>query len=227
LSRYAEMFKDPAMGGFMRKQLEAQFKVLYDDLLDSEELSQEERDQLEELLIGKQMVAASMGMKAMNSSLTKQEREEITASMKEKIKEYDAAVREVYGDELADKLRLYEKSTGERQELNAYKKALASENLELPFETEEKLMAVMFEERNAFSFSNGLSSTNPRSFNNMDQGKLDTFKDEYVQLQEKINARVAEILDEEQMEVFRNNQGKYLTGVEGMMRMSLRGSGSK
>ncbi len=220
-SSVAKMFEDPAMQGVLRQQMEGQVKAMFGDLLDSFEFEPKERANLETILIDKLMIAASKGIKAMDQSLSADERKEAAALVESEMNAFDARIREDYGDEIADKVKLYEESSFERQELTAFKSALAQKGLELPFETEEELMAVMYEERKAFDFTHNIQDINDASvLTDLTENTYASIESEYAELHERIGTRVSDILEGESLETFRANQATYLDLLVSSMKMS-------
>lgn len=217
----ADMFEDPAMQGVIRQQIEGQIKTMFGDLLESFEFPAAEHAELESMLIEKMMLAATKGLRAMDKSLSSDERQMIAASVKDDLEAYDDRLRERFGDEVADKVKLYEESAGERQELTTFKSALAVEGLELPFETEEALMAVMYEERKAFDFTHNLQDMNDGSYlASLNEATYVAIEREYEQLHDQIRSKVGHLLDPQALEIFETNQAKNLELVVGTMRMS-------
>ena len=137
------------------------------------------------------------------------------------MKGFDTMTRDTYGDDIAAKVKLYEESTSERQELTAFKTNLTSKGLEIPFETEEQLMVVMYEERKAFGSAHNLNSTNdPTVLGNLNDNTSATIESEYVQLHERFDTRASELLEGETLDVFRANQASFRDLMVNSMRIS-------
>ena len=217
----ADMFNDPAMQGVLRQQMDAQVRTMFGDLLASLDLPAAELAELEALLTDKLMIGATKGMKTMDQSLSSDERKALADELKEELEAFDDEIREQYGNEIADKVKLYEESTSERQELGSFKSALALKGLEIPFETEEELMAVMYEERMAFKFTHNLNDSNDASvLANLNEETFAAMETDWAQLHERIDDRVQSILEGEALEAFRENQANFRKVLVSTIKMS-------
>ena len=224
----AEMLSDPAMEGVMRQQLGGQVKATFGDLLENMDLELADQEAVETLLVDKQFQLATLSFKIMNQSLPKEERDQASRQIKEVQEAFDTDIRETYGDELADKLKLYEESTPERQELMTYRSALATTNTEIPFETEEALMGIMYEERKAFDFTHDFNDqSNPDSWTNITEDKIQVMISEYEQLHGRIHNRASDILTHAQLEAFAENQASFRKLLHSSMKMSLQMMGNE
>lgn len=220
MSNMADVFNDPAMQGVIRQQIRGQVMSTFSDLLETFDLTRPEIEDLESMLTNKLMLAVTKGMKIMDKSLSTEERKDLTESMKEELEQFDATIGETYGDEIADKVKLYEESTSERQELTAFKSSLNSKGLEIPFETEEQLMAIMYEEHKNFDFTHNVNDTNdPSVLSNLNEDTFASIESEYAQLHERINARATEVLEGETLEAFTANQETLRNLMVSSMKM--------
>ncbi|MDF1789163.1 MAG: hypothetical protein P1U82_25105 [Verrucomicrobiales bacterium] len=137
------------------------------------------------------------------------------------MKGFDTVTRDTYGDDIAAKVKLYEESTSERQERTAFKTNLTSMGLEIPFETEEQLMAIMYEERKAFVFAHNYNNpTDPTVLGNLNDDTSATIEPEYVQLHERFETRAGELLEGETLDVFQANQVSFRDLMVNSMRIS-------
>ncbi len=224
----AEMLTDPAMEGVMRQQLGGQIKATFGDLLENMNLELAEKEAIETMLVDKQLKLATLSLKTMNKSLPQEERDQAKSELKEVNDAFDSEIRGTYGDELADKLKLYEESTPERQELMTFRSTLASANEEIPFETEEALMGIMYEERKAFDFTNDFNDqTDADSWSNLTQDKIDVTVSEYEQLHQRILDRATGVLTQPQLEAFSKNQAGFRKLLATSMQMSMQMMGTE
>lgn len=206
----AQMFEDPNMRGILRQQMEGQIKAMFGDLLESFELTEDDRAAIESLLVEKMMLSATQGLKAMNQNLSKEERQAFAAEFKDQTTAFDDEIRETYGDEIADKISLYEKSTNERQELAGFRSALDQKGVALDSETEETLMGIMYEERQQFPFTHDMNDPNNADvLASLNDTSVATMEEELTQLADRINVRVADVLDPEALDAFKANQESF------------------
>jgi hypothetical protein len=112
------------------------------------------------------------------------------------------------GEEKFAEFERFERSTVERQELKAFRDILETRGEELPFETEQELMAIMYEENNA-----------PKPSTRTDYNDPDAMLAAMRTVQEKVRQRASEVLTVDQLEAFAANQESYLRLIETGLRV--------
>ena len=107
----------------------------------------------------------------------------------------------------------FEDSAPERQELSTFRDVLEENGGELSFETEQKLMAIMYEARTNQDFSE-LFVIDP------EDETMRSYLRSQRALQQTIRARIGNLLTNEQLEVFEQNQNSHLEMLESSADLS-------
>lgn len=221
----SQMMDDPGMVAMIEQQQSLMIDGLFGPLFSELGLSADDTEAVRDLILEKQMAATKMGLQMMNESLSKEERKELSKAIKAETDRVNGQIEELLGAEGYGELELFEKSQPERQALQAYKQSLQGEGVQLSFDQEEALMSAMYEERTAFTFTNGdfgdQSNTDPDLIDRFNEANVDRYLGEYRQLQEQIAKRASEILSPAQMEAFKANQESMVKMQEMGMRMGL------
>ncbi len=218
----AAMFEDPNMREVIRTQMRGQVSVMYADLFEHFGLDDAEEADLEALLVDRQMDLSVHGMRMMKPEGGDEESAEALDALTAVREASDAAIAELLGAERFSEFERYEDSQSERTELAQFRDALAAQGRELSPEVEEQLMAAMYEERNAFAFSQDFDPTgqDPGSWSPASDESMETQLREYRQLQRKIADRAAGVLPAEDLAVFESNQNTFYKLMEGSLQMS-------
>jgi hypothetical protein len=223
LAGFADMFEDPSMKELMRSQLKASVGMLFGDFLEHCGLEGERRTQFEDLLLDRQMAMASLGMKGMKKGTSDEERASIQETLLEARTASNEEIKEMLGEELFNEFERYENSSSERMELNAFKEGLAREGTpELTRDQEERLMAMMYEERTAFEYSGGFDpSGNEIPQWDASTENIERIIGDHARLQSQIAARAGEVLNPEQVAAFQSNQDSFHKMMEASLRVSI------
>jgi len=229
----AKMFTDPEMKKAMRGQQGMVVRMMYADLAKELGLSAEEANQLTELLIERQMGMAGKSMELMTDAAadpTKLEAggKEINAARAD----YDAQIKGILGDEKMKKLEQYERTLGDRMQMQQYQQTLAATGAPLEEKQRTDLLQIMSEER----------AKTPRS--PLEQGSKDVaaqFKamqspetvanlmKSVQDFNERVRTRAQGVLTPAQLNAFQTSQEQQLQMMEMGMKMSQQmfGAGAK
>jgi hypothetical protein len=139
------MMKDPAMREMLRDQQKAMIKMMYGGLFKELKMSPEEESRLKELLTDSQMANIEAAQGLFGDS--KDSPEESGKRIAEAKKQTDAKVKEMLGDERYTQYEDYQKSIGERMQVDQLKMKLAGENLPLADQQTSQLLQIMKEEK--------------------------------------------------------------------------------
>lgn len=211
-SPMAAMMRDPSMRDTMKRQGQdgarrAAKQLLTTNLMQRLALDETQAAALTNLVLKK----SSLGFDFMFSMMTGELDEAGLAAQGRKTREEmnaaDAGVRALLGDERYQTFESAEKSQPERDRVRNFSARLAESGTPLPVDAQEQLVAVLFEERQKFSFT--VDYNDPLKFDYehlreyFSDERIDAFFAESEQLNERILARVQSLLTPEQAEVLR------------------------
>ncbi|HEX5175917.1 MAG TPA: hypothetical protein VFV83_02755, partial [Chthoniobacteraceae bacterium] len=144
----AKMFTDPELKKAMRGQQGMMIRTMYGDLAKELGLSTEDANQLMELLIERQMGIAGKSMEVMtDASGDPSKMEEGGKAINAARAEYDAQIKGLLGDEKSKQFEQYERTLGDRMQMQQYQQALASTGAPLEEKQRSDLLEIMKEER--------------------------------------------------------------------------------
>jgi hypothetical protein len=144
----AKMFTDPEMKKAMRGQQGMMVRMMYGDLAKELGLSTEDANQLIELLTERQMGIAARSMEVMSDANGDQAKlAEAGKGINSARTEYDAQIKGLLGDEKMKKLEQYERTLGDRMQMNQYQQTLTASGIPLEEKQRTGLMDIMREER--------------------------------------------------------------------------------
>ncbi len=211
------MEDNPAMQEMIAAQQSATLKMMYGRLYENLSLNDEELEHFQKLLTDAHMVAVENGMK-MIGDLPKDERETLLKEIEASQEDLKGRVREFLNDsEDYDYYTFYTKTLNERMAMSSFQKMLETRNEPMDSDTEEALVALMFEKREAMDFEDNYHDQyefDPRS---MTQEKVDRYLEKYSQLEQNIANSAGDLLTSGQLEAFRENQ----KSARGMIEMGL------
>ena len=143
-----KMFTDPNSKKMMRNMQMMGVKMMYSDLAKELGLNPDQAGQVMELLGDRQMALTTQGMKVFDG---KEADAAKTAEMGKEIEsakaEFDGQLESILGKDGMEKLSEYEKSVGERMQIQQYKQAFAANGLPLDDNESAGLLTIMKEER--------------------------------------------------------------------------------
>ena len=143
-----KMFSDPKMKGVMRSTQMMGVKMMYSDLAKDLGLGADEANQVMELLGDRQMAIASKGMKLLGGeSVEAASAEEVGKEVETSNEEYDAQLENILGKDGMAKLKEYERTAGDRMQVQQYKQAFSASGTPLDENQSQGLLGIMKEER--------------------------------------------------------------------------------
>lgn len=147
-SMMKKMFTDPSMKKMMRSTQMMGVKMMYSDLAKELGLNTDQANQVLELLGDRQMALTEKGMKMMGgdegaATPADEVGKEVTAAKEE----YDAQLESILGKDGMTKLNDYERTVGDRMQMQQYKQAFAANGVPLEEKESQGLLTIMKEER--------------------------------------------------------------------------------
>lgn len=156
----AEMMKNPQMKEMMRAQQKVAMGQMYGGLSRYLSLTGERKEQLDELLLDRQMALAEMGLAMMSGD------KEDMATRGEEVaavqKEYDAAIKALLGDDDYEIFKHYEESIPEQMSVSMFKNSLTGDNA-LSEQQEYDLIAALYDARKALPAESLLNQQNSQT----------------------------------------------------------------
>ena len=199
-----KMMKDPGMREMLRAQQKAMINMMYGGLFKDLKLSPEETDKLKELLTESQMknVEAAQGMFGGKEGAT----EETTKQITDAKKQTDDEIKALLGDERFSQYQEYQKTVGERMQLDQLKNQMAGANVPLDDTQAAQLMHIMKDEKAA--------SPAPISDDQSKMPKKDSFTAENLEKQlawmddynRRVLDRASQVLTPEQFKQYQSFQ---------------------
>jgi hypothetical protein len=141
-----KMMKDPAMREMMREQQKAMINLMYAGLFRDLNLSPDEKEKLKDLLTEAQMrnMESAQGLFGAKQEGAADDSQKQVADAKQQT---DAEIKALLGDERFAQYENYQKSMGERMQVDQLKTQLAAENLPLQDRQMAQLLQAMQEEK--------------------------------------------------------------------------------
>lgn len=218
-----EMSKNPQLKQMIKDQQKAALGPMtdknYAKLFSDVKLTAEQSATLKDLIVGKQLAAADVGMSMLDPNMDADKRAELTKEMKAANDEADAKIKEYLGDSNYAELQAYEKTLPQRMVINGFKDQLAG-GAELSDAQESELLKAMQQEQANFKFTTDLSDKSKFTgdFANMfTEEKLNTYFQEAGQLNNQYLSRAESILTSDQLAILK----KYLDGQAAMQKMGM------
>ena len=139
-----KMMKDPAMREMMREQQKAVINMMYAGLFKDLKLTPDEKEKFKTLLTDAQMknVEAAQGLFGGGDNKDSAS-EEAGKQITDAKKQTDEEIKALLGDERFVQYQEYQKSVGERMQLDQLKNQMAAENMPLKDEQTAQLLQVM------------------------------------------------------------------------------------
>ncbi len=223
----AAMFKDPKMRDMMKVQARREVDMMYRDLFELLNLPEPQRTQFEKLINEKATAGMEVAFALMGGDKTPEEREAAAAAVKKLMTESEAKIKDLLGKEDYARVKSYEDSQLERQQIKAFSTSLATKDLNLDEATEAKLMDVMYQEREKFPFASSYVDQQNPDITRFTPENSERFNDEYTSLNESIASRAAGILSPQQLEVFRESQTQQVNMIKMHMEMGAKMFGAE
>ncbi len=141
------LMKDPAMKEMMRDQQKSVIHMMYGSLFKELNLTPEEKEKFKSLLTDAQMKNIEFAPGLLGGR--KEGAEDTNKLLADAKKQTDADVKALLGDERFAQYEEYQKSMGERMQLDQFKTRMAAENLPLQDQQVAQLFQAMKEEKAA------------------------------------------------------------------------------
>ncbi len=203
----AEMLENPGMREMMASQqmatLEAQYQRLYETLaLEGEELAH-----FKKLITDAQMSIMDKGMQMISGKHPPEERQALLDEITATKEDMEARVREFLNDDADyDYYTYYTGTLGERMAMTGLRSLLEPAGQALDVDTEEALVKLMYDEREAIGFEDRYYDQNELDPTTLTQEKIDRFMEQYDTLQRNLEKSAVSLLTDEQFEAFKTNQ---------------------
>jgi hypothetical protein len=217
----AKMYSDPEMRQALRSQQAMGIQMMYGDLAKELGLSPEEAARVMELLTDRQMEMTSAGMELLGDG-NEQKLAEAGKSAQAKREQYDSQLKQLLGPERAQRLENYERTMGERMQMQQYQASFTASGVPLADNQREALLKIMGEER-LKAPRTVLDPANKDVAAQMKALQAGEGFEELVAQQREINQRVLArahtVLSPDQMNAFESAQKAQLSMQEMGMKM--------
>ncbi|MDB6059370.1 MAG: hypothetical protein JWO95_3214 [Verrucomicrobiales bacterium] len=218
-----EMSKNPELKEMIKSQQKAALGPMteknYAKLFAQLNLTSEQSATLKDLIVGKQLAAAEVGMSMLDPTLDTDKRAELTKQIKTANDEADGKIKEYLGDSKYSELQTYEKTLAQRMVINGFKDQLAG-GTGVSDAQENDLLKAMQQEQAGFKFTTDFSDKSKFNgdFSSMfTEDKVNTYFQELSQLNNQYLTRAEGILTSDQYSAFK----KYLDGQTAMQKMGM------
>lgn len=205
----SKMMENPAFNEMIEAQQKATMGVLYASYIDSLDLDPEQKDYFLNLLLSRQMFRAELSMKMMGGELSQAEIKALGNEMKKYDEEIGADIKHFLNseDDWAE-WEFYEKTLQERMAISGISSALAQAEIPIGPAEERRLIEVMAEEKEQYSFTSNLTDQEnyDLSSERFSEENVAALAEDLEGLDASILQRATEILSAEQLAVFEKSQ---------------------
>ncbi len=209
----AAMFKDPKMKEMIKSQqkmvMGPMIEKSYAPLFKQLSLTPEQSAGLKDLLQGKMLVAADLGMSLMDGSLDAAQRTELGKQMKTDTDAYDAQIKQFLGDDNYKALEGYEKLQPDRMAVGQFGDQLAGSATPLSADQQQQLIQALNQERTSFKWTTDYSNKTPGDTDYaslFSEEKLGRFATEKEQFDQQFLERAKTVLTPEQYAAYEKYQ---------------------
>ncbi|MBN2685726.1 MAG: hypothetical protein JXR40_10635 [Pontiellaceae bacterium] len=212
-----------AMSG-LNRILQEQQRVLmndkYEDLAEAYGLNAMEKEYFLELLTARQMLQVDMGMKLMTGMLSEEDRIDLLLQVDEGMSELNREIDWFLNSEAdSEYFQYYEQTEGERAIVDSLRTQLSQSGSPLEDGMSEELVAMMFDELNAYPFSVEFEENGEPVFARFTDENINTFVDEMQDLRDPLMQNAAQVLDPQQLDLFDNVFDQYVDFYDERFRM--------
>ncbi|MCX7008486.1 MAG: hypothetical protein NTY53_14760 [Kiritimatiellaeota bacterium] len=205
MSALAGMMKNPYMKETMKAQQKVAVDKMYGDLLKSlTNLTDEQKNQLHEMLVERQQFQAEAGMTMMTGSA--EEKKKAVELMKEAKAGYEQVVRDLFGPETTEAFKQYEDHLPEHGSLAMFKGSLPAADA-MSAQQESDLIAALYQERKSMPtdslLNKGGQPPDPTQFS---EEMITKTLQQMEQLQQRNLSRAEAILTPTQLEQYKQYQ---------------------
>lgn len=211
------MSENPAGRAMMNQGIKAMSAMWFADLVDEFELTREEEDYFLRLVAGGMSSQQQVGMKIMTAE-TDAEREALQAEVAEAQEATREAVRDfLNNDEDFAAYELYNRQLPERQQLEGLRNTMLEAGAPLTREQEQGVIEAMYKVRTTKAATTNWQG--PGGMEAIASGDaIDKFEQEWQENSRATEAEVAKILEEEQLNAFR----QFQTQMKDMQLMGIK-----
>ena len=198
-----KMWDNPAGKSMMNQGAKMAVGMMYQDFIDSLDLTKEEADYFKNLLgkeIGDQQ---ELGMKMMGA--TADEQKTLAEELQKRASDSEAEIKKfLNSDEDIKAFTDYKNHLPERQQLDGIRTAMSSQGVPLDAETETKLVDAMYRARTEAKTPD---LSGPDGMREMAKGNIvETYEKSWEIQQQALRAETSKILNEKQMTAFQDYQ---------------------
>jgi hypothetical protein len=201
----SEMFSNPEMKEMMKGQQKLVLGPMVDKIFgpffQQANMNDEQKAFMKDLLLKKLLVGAESGLDLLNGDLDPAKRQEIANKIKDDTAAYDKQVKEYLGDSVYPQFQQYEKSQGDRMQLDQFSQQIAAGGTALSPTQAQQLIEAMGQQREGFKWTTDFSDQAKMTANMSDyltEEKLTRFADEKARYDQEMLARAQNILTPEQ-----------------------------
>ncbi len=194
-----KMWENPAGKSMLNQGVKMAVAMMYEDFIDSLDLTKEEADYFRDLLGAEIANQQEFGMKLM--SATAEEREELMKEMERRRVENEEAIKTFLNNEEDHKrFEAYKDRLPERQQMDGLRAAMAGKDASMDGETESRLIEAMHRARKQPDVKDlsGISGMKALADGNM----TEVFEKSWETQQAALRKEVSGILNEKQQEAF-------------------------
>ncbi|HEY1122756.1 MAG TPA: hypothetical protein VGE67_14190, partial [Haloferula sp.] len=209
-----KMWDNPAGKAMMNQGVKVAVAMMYEDFIESMNLSKEEKDYFKNLLGQGMADQQEIGMKMMNA--TPEERTALAKEIEERKKANDEAIKAfLNSEEDSKRFTDYQNRLPERQQLEGVRATFAAKNATMDADTEAKLVEAMY---NVRTTSKGTDFSGPDAWSKMaDGGLVKNFEQNWDNQEQTLMKEADTILDDTQLAAFK----EYRQQLKEMQLMSM------
>ena len=223
MSGFAQMMKNPQMKEMMRNQQKVGITSMYGALSKYLNLSTNDMEALNQLLLDRQMAMVDSGMDLMNGSGADPKQAATDAQAVRA--DYDKKIQDLLGPENYPVFQDYEKTAADRMSVQMFKGSLPADAT-LTDQQEDSLVTAMYEERKALPATSMVNNQTPDPSKFTEEGIADTLK-QMQELQQRDAQRAASILTPAQLDQFTKFQEQMNGMQEAGLKMAAQMFGNK
>lgn len=224
----AAMMKSPVMQQIMASQTSTVTRLTYGHLMDHLQLTPEERDYLQTLLVEKQTNLQNLGMQLMNPGLSADDRNTLMQQLSEAWVGGEAKIREFLNDDSDYAYyQSYSQQEPERKEVGMFEASLPDGD-SLDPATSDSLATLQNEARRNFPFT--VDFYDQANFGNpavLNTASVQRFLDEQSRFQSHVADEAAHLLTPSHLAIFKQNQAavRRMTSMQLNSIVQLAGGG--
>jgi hypothetical protein len=214
----SKIMDDPQTRGFIREQQKMMMEQLYAPFTKRIGLTPEETARFNELMVDTAMKGAEKATSVFGDSSG---RAEALKAIAAETSASEERLKELLGEDRFQQYKEYQKTAGDRMQLNMFKQQFGADNLSLSDDQTEQLLGFMKEEKQGLANFGHPVAGMGQDAENLDAVLSEDKSEMMLQSQEYVNERVLEraktILSPEQLNAF----AKYQTNQLQTMRMGI------